>query len=131
MYKDWVQYPEEYQCNIGREMLGTMLLAWIDHGFMITPTKEEAEKSMSWNPRMYSQKGVFFVQGNKTVGEINKSAWSRNIPLVTITTELADIPSTISTSRFVEKIIIPCKEKKNILKTLEEKGIDKKSLYLD
>lgn len=130
-YKDWVQYPEEWHCDIGRENLGAMLLSWIDHGFMITPTEEEAEKLKDWNPRMYSQKGVFFVQGNKTVGGINKSAWSRNIPLVTITTELADIPSTISTSRFVEKIIIPCKEKKKILKILEEKGIDKKSLYLD
>lgn len=124
------KYFNSYQNSSGYVELATRILAWVDHGFMVAPTSEEAEQLKEWNPRMYSQKGVFFVQGNKIQGKDTR-AMSRNISSVTITNELSDIPSTISTSRFVDKIIISYKDKGEILRVLESKGINKKSLYLD
>lgn len=111
------------------EKLALRILSWAEHGFMIAPTKEEMENLRESNLRMYSQEGVFFVQGNKTVGRDTR-AMSRNIPLVTITNELADIPLTISTSRFIDKIVIPYQDKGEILRILNDKGINRESLRL-
>lgn len=111
------------------EKLALRILSWTDHGFMIAPTKEEMESLKKWNLRMYSQKGVFFVQSNKILGKDTR-AMSRNIPLVTITNELADIPSTISKSRFIDKIVIPHQNKEEILSILNDKGINRESLKL-
>ena len=113
-----------------RERLGLRILSWADHGFMIVPTDEEAEKLKEWNPRMYSQKGVFFVQGNKIQGDDTRPM-TRNISRVIITNELSEIPSTISTSRHIDKIVIPYQDKEELLKVLHSKGVNKKSLYLE
>lgn len=124
------KYSDDLDSSLDYEELALRILSWADHGFMIVPTNEEAEKLKEWNPRMYSQKGVFFVQGNKIQGK-NISAMSRNVSSVTILNELSDIPSTISTSRFVDKIIIPHDDKEKILRILDSKGVNKKTLCLD
>lgn len=119
--------------SVGCEKLALRILSWIDHGFMIAPTEEEMEKLKEWNMRMYSQKGAFFVQGNKILWKNthDMSRSSRNIPLVTITNELVDIPSTISSSRHIDKILIPHQDKKKILRILNDKGISRESLELE
>lgn len=113
-----------------REKLGLRILSWADHGFMIVPTDEEAEKLKKWNPRMYSQKGVFFVQGNKIQGNDTRPM-TRNISQVVISNELSDMPTTITTSRHINKIIIPYQDKEELLGVLDSKGVNKKSLHLE
>ena len=121
----------ETKCRRGREQLALArnILSWVDHGFMITPTGNEYEKIKKWNPRLYCQKGVFFVQGNKLKG-YDTRALDRNIPYVTILPELSDIPEAIKAPRFIKKIIIPKEEKETLLSILSEKNINAESLCL-
>lgn len=121
---------DEEEYSYWHEKLGLRILSWADHGFMIVPTREEMEKLKEWNPRIYSQEGVFFVQGNKIKGNDTRPM-TRNISRVMITDELSDIPATIKESRHIDKIIIPYQDKEEILNILDSKGINKKSLHLE
>lgn len=118
-YKD---IRDNYEDNV---QLCTYIVSWLDHGFMVMPDKNEYEQIKEYNKRLYNQKGAFFICGNKTKKPLD--SWSgisshagHNIIIPTA----CDVPSTISNSRFVTKVKIPVSLKKDILKYLDEKGIN-------
>lgn len=127
-YPDGV-YSLEAQYKIGQERLALYILSWVDHGFMVIPSEDELNKIRDWNPRLYSQKGAFFITGNKIKPEGVK-AYTRNISCVTILPELVDLPSTVTNSRGIRVIRIPAANKRDILRILQEKGITAKTLHL-
>ena len=128
-YPDGV-YSLEEQYKIGQNEFALLVMSWINHGFMVIPLEEELDKIREWNPRLYSQKGAFFITGNKIKPE-GVEAYTRNISRVTILPELVDLPSTITNSRGIRVIRIPAANKRDILQILHEKGITAKTLHLE
>ena len=113
------------------EDLGLSVLSWIDHGFMVTPSLKDYEHMKEWNPRIWNQKGAFFVPGNKTVPPFPKP-FSRSINTTTILPEIADIPSTITHCDYIYHFHIPKDQKTAILEELAtEKGINRSFIYPD
>lgn len=106
------------------------ILGWINHGFMVEPSCIEKESIKVWNKRLYAQDGAFFVAGNKTIPADIKP-FSTNIDNTKICPQLASIPSTVTTSPYVDKIIIPSEEKKSLLMYLDSIGINGRTLYLE
>ena len=100
--------------------IGLSVLSWIDHGFMVTPSKDNYESIKEWNPRLYNQKGAFFIPGNKTRPAFPK-AYSWNISSTIILPEIGDIPDTISNSHKILKVTVPSADKRAILEELDKK----------
>lgn len=122
-------YSYALQQCIGKEKLSLRVLSWIDFGFMVKPSEEEYNGLRKKNPRLYYQKGAFFMVGNK-IEPSDIRAWSRDIDRAYILPKLADVPDAISSPEKVKKIIIQKNEKKDILQKLEEKGINRFTLCL-
>lgn len=122
-------YSDASQQRIGKEELSLRVLSWIDYGFMVKPSEEEYNGLRKKNPRLYYQKGAFFMVGNQ-IEPSDIRACSRDIGRAYILPKLADVPDTIFSPEKVKKIIIQKNEKKNILQKLEEKGINKFTLRL-
>lgn len=111
------------------EHLGLSILSWIDHGFMVTPSQDDYERIKAWNPRIYNQKGAFFVPGNKTE-PVNPAANTRSIRNTVIYPEIGDIPSTIKSENRIMRFKIPKEEKAAILEELfSEKCISESFVY--
>lgn len=124
------KYPEMNYDKDSAEEFGLRVLSWIDHGFMVTPSQKELEKLKEKNIRIYNQKGVFFVEGNK-LKRPHAPRSSRTLEYNVILPELADLPTTITYPGFIKEIKIPKEEKNNLLEILNEKGINEAFLFPD
>ncbi len=112
--------------------LSTAIVSWLDHGFIVLPDNKEYEKLEEKNRRIVVQQGAFFICGNKTQKTLDSlhrisSFAPRNIILPNI----ENVPTTINNSSHVTKIKIPSILKKDIIKYLDNKGIDFKRLLCD
>lgn len=126
-YKEF--FTQENLEAMKTEEIGLRVLSWIDHGFMITPSEEEYDAIRNNNPRMYNQRGMFFVQGNKVMYPELKCI-SSNIKKQVILPELSPVPTTIN-NKYTKKIIIPSSEKNNLMQILNNKGINNSFIYPD
>lgn len=110
--------------------LGINILSWIDHGFMVTPSKAELDKLKIQNRRLVNQHGVFFVFGNKLKApHLPRSTSWTNAHI--ILPEIADTSSIIQHPDYVRQILIPREAKPDILQTLTERGINQEFLLPD
>ena len=107
--------------------LGMNILAWLDHGFMVSCSEEELKRLKDWNPRLYNQKGAFFIFGNQTDPR-DVRASSLEVACTTILHEIALEPKVIQDSI---KIIIPKDIKQSIIDCLGTKGITEAFIYPD
>lgn len=112
--------------------LSTAIVSWLDHGFIVLPDNYEYEKLEEKNKRIVAQQGAFFICGNKTKKPLDSlhrtsSFASSNI----ILPDIEDVPDTINNSRHVTKIKISSVLKKDIIKYLDNKGINIKKLLCD
>ncbi len=115
-----------------QDQLIEYIASMIHFGFIVEPTQNFYKQHENVNPRILAQKGCFYIPGNKTdksLEGINKKLENaRNIKI------LPSIESTshiLTSYNFTTKFIIPCKLKNTILKYLNSKGINKKTLYLE
>lgn len=109
--------------------LSTTIVSWLDHGFMVLPDNKEYKKLEEKNRRIVIQQGAFFICGNKTKDSLNslhrRSSFASNNVILP---DIEDVPPIVNDSRHVTKIKIPSILKKDIIKYLENKGINIKRL---
>ena len=109
------------------KQLGMNILSFLDHGFMVLYTDEERQRLKTRNPRLFNQKGTFFIFGNKT-DPPNVCAATTKVESSFILPEIAAAPKVL---REAIKIPIPKEAKPDIIKALAEKGITKSYLFCD
>ena len=123
------KYPEYQNKYDDARILGMNILSWIDHGFMITPTKAEMEEIKDTNPRLYNQSGAFYAFGNKTKEPV-RFASTIEVPRCVILPEIMDNSDVFRYHQIIS-VPIPHKEKASIIYMLAQKGIDEKFIYPD
>ena len=110
--------------------LGVRILTWLDHGFMVKPSDTEYKNLKEWNPRLYNQKGAFFVFANKSKYGIScASTIEARSEKSIILPELSDAPNIIYSPRRACRIIIPHEAKKDILNKLNSRDINESKVY--
>ena len=123
------KYPEYQNKYYDIRELGMHIMSWINHGFMINPTEDEREKLKCKNPRLYNQKGTFYVFGNKTKMPV-QTASTLEVPRCVILPEIMD-NSDIFRLHHIVSVIVPKEEKAGILNEIIKKGIDESFIYPD
>lgn len=112
--------------------ISTRIVSWLDHGFMVLPDTNEYEIMKKDNPRIYNQKGAFFICGNQTKKPLDDPCRriSTHAGYNIIIPKISDIPDTIQENRHITKVKIPSTMKKDILNFLNEKGINRDYLLV-
>ena len=123
------KYPEYQNKYYDIREFGMHIMSWINHGFMINPTEDEREKLKCKNPRLYNQKGTFYVFGNKTKMPV-QTASTLEVPRCVILPEIMD-NSDIFRLHHIVSVIVPKEEKAGILNEIIKKGIDESFIYPD
>lgn len=116
------------------EQLSMSIASWIDHGFMVLPSKDEYEKlNKEGNQRICNQEGAFFICGNNMKHYMDgRDRWQSNAGKNIIRPEVAEVPNTIKYGYGVFKIIIPSNLKQDALEYLKtKKSIDKDYIYVE
>lgn len=110
--------------------LSRQLVSWLGHGFIVLPDAKEYEEMKVDNPRIYNQKGAFFICGNKTQQPLDSWGSTFYAEYNIILPEVCDVPDTLQEDIFVTKVKIPSFLKRNILDCLIAKGINKEYLLV-
>lgn len=101
--------------------------AWIDKGALFLPDESEYKKIEKNNIRMVRQRGCFYIFGNKMTEKCNDTL---HVKYVKILPELNEQPS-YGSFMYNSKIRIPANIKSDILKELDNRGINRSYLMPD
>ena len=123
------KYPEYQDKYYDIREFGAHIMSWIDHGFMIKPTEDEREKLKNTNPRLYNQKGAFYVFGNKTKEPV-RTASTLEVPRCVILPEIMDNSDVFGLHHIIS-VLVPKEAKADILNEVIKKGIDESFIYPD
>ena len=126
------KYPQ-YRCKYANiREFGMNILSWIDHGFMITPSDDEREKLKDINPRLYNQRGAFYVFGNRTKAPV-KCASTLEVPSCVILPKIMDKCQIckLFLRYHILTVTVPKNTKDNILNYLHEKGVNESFVFPD
>ena len=110
------------------------LASFLDYGFMVEPSQMCYEAIKDSNPRMYAQKGCFYIPGNKTDRPLSEgfNQTSNYARYLEIMPEISSVTPYLTDEIFNYKFIIPFQIKKDILEYIDQKyGINKHTLFLD
>ena len=131
-YEEYVnQYFQYTPAYDPFESVALSILSIADHGIMVTPSSDDYERMRVTNPRLYNQKGAFFVFGNKT-DPYDQQANTSNIFTTKILPSIAEAPRTITIEDRVPRVIVRKEDKREILEELSHtKGITRSYIYPD
>lgn len=110
------------------------LASFLEYGFIVEPTQLCYEAIKESNPRMYAQKGCFYIPGNKTDRPLSEgfNRTSNYARYLKILPEIADVNPYLNDTKFNYRIIIPHNLKREILDYIDQKfNINKHTLCLD
>lgn len=119
----------KYSLNYEEIVLNT--LAFIECGFIITPSEKFYKEMQDFNPKVCKQKGCFYITGNKTnIGELRNVPTFNDAEFVKIYPELNDV-KIINNICVYKRFLIPSKLKPEILEYLNKNGINEETLGLN
>lgn len=124
----YMKYADLRNKFIDINKLSMQIVSWLDHGFIVLPDAKEYEEMKADNPRIYNQKGAFFICGNKSQQPLDSRRSSFYAEYNIILPKVCDVPDTLQMDTFVTKVKIPSLLKRNILDCLIAKGINKEYL---
>lgn len=126
----YMKYADLRNRFIDINELSMQLVSWLDHGFIVLPDAKEYEEMKADNPRIYNQKGAFFICGNETQQPLDSRRSNLRAKYNIILPKACGVPDTIQEDIFVTKVKIPSFLKRNILDCLIAKGINKEYLLV-
>lgn len=108
------------------EELNLILMSFLDYGYMVLPSDE----SKTTNIRIQKQKGAFFICGLQFENELDvQCRFKSNAGNNVIKSHSVNVSDSFRKGRCLTKIIIDKNCKKDILKQLDEQGINENNLF--